>query len=294
MKARKATDDAAEGFEELKDEGQGTAREVAASFDGSMESIAGGFQEVAANAFAGFGPAGVVAGLAAAAGIGLVTAELTKQQEEAEETKQALLDMYKEAIDEGRNYLSEAQILAALTDIMLDPEKMTRDRGEAERIGVDVETYVRSQAGSYEDLKLVIDAAREAEANRGELGADANRGQVAKYAAEQAAIQRIIDENQKLIDQHEANVAAAETVATARDNSEKRQRDQISRTRSADQARWEAAARQHGVSLPSPVVPIQVSTPNMSTIVSRLQRQANAQRIRIPGSVFTRNGKEIF
>ncbi|MBX9243412.1 hypothetical protein ICW40_01150 [Actinotalea ferrariae] len=74
---------AGEGAEEFKDEANSTAREAAASFDGSAESIADAFQEVAANAFAGFGPAGAAAGLVAAAGLGMITAALQTAAEEA-------------------------------------------------------------------------------------------------------------------------------------------------------------------------------------------------------------------
>lgn len=83
---------AGEGAEEFKDEANGTAREVAASFDGSAESIAEGFQEVAANALAGFGPAGAAAGIAIAAGIGLAISKLTEYAEQVNEAKTAGAD----------------------------------------------------------------------------------------------------------------------------------------------------------------------------------------------------------
>lgn len=259
-KVKGATDVASEGMEELKDEGTGTAKELAASFDGSMESISGGIQEVAANAFAGFGPAGAAAGIAAALGLGAITAELTKQQEEAEETKQALIDMYREAIDEGRNYLSEAQILASLTDLLLDPAKQDEFRKKAAEINVDMLTYARAQAGSYEDLQIVIDAAKKADEERGS-GAEVNSKQAQAAALEEKnALQRIIAENEVLIEQHDANKLGAEAVAQAREDSEKRQRDQIKQTRDTDQARYEAAARRYGVPLPTAVVPVTADT----------------------------------
>lgn len=81
------TDKAGAGMDDLKGEANDTAREVGASFDGSAESIAEGFQEVAANAFAGFGPAGAAAGLAAAAGIGIAISKLTEYAEKVNEAK---------------------------------------------------------------------------------------------------------------------------------------------------------------------------------------------------------------
>lgn len=80
------TDRAGEGMDEFKDEAGGTAREAAASFDGSADSIAEVFQELSANAFAGFGPAGAAAGVAAAVGLGLA---ISKLQEIADKTNEA-------------------------------------------------------------------------------------------------------------------------------------------------------------------------------------------------------------
>lgn len=90
---RRGTDGASEGMENLKDESKETARESAASFDGSADSILDAFQEVAANAFTGFGPAGLVAGLGIAAGIGIGMAALQATADEAAETKQKIIDL---------------------------------------------------------------------------------------------------------------------------------------------------------------------------------------------------------
>jgi len=295
-KIRRATDDGSEGMKELKDEGSGTAKELAASFDGSMESISGGIQEVAANAFSGFGPAGAAAGIAAALGLGAITAELTKQQEEAEETKQALIDMYKEAIDEGRNYLSEAQILGAVTDLLLNTDKQEEFRKKAAEINVDVLTYTRAQAGSYEDLQIVIDKAKEADEERGS-GAEVNSKQAQAAALEEKnALARIIAENEVLIEQHDANKLGAEAVAQAREDSEKRQRDQIARTRATDQARYEAAARARGAlaSAPPVVIPVSFQEPDANAVRSNLQRKLNnLGPVRVDAAVYTRNGTPV-
>lgn len=83
------TDRAEDGMDELKDEADGTAREAAASFDGSAESIGDVFQELAANAFAGFGPAGAAAGLAVAVGIGVAISKLQEMADAVNEAKEA-------------------------------------------------------------------------------------------------------------------------------------------------------------------------------------------------------------
>lgn len=94
---------AEDGADEFKDEANSTAREAAASFDGSAESILDAFQEVAANAFAGFGPAGAAAGFAVAAGIGIGVQLLQQAADEAEEAKQQVLDLAEEITNAGGN-----------------------------------------------------------------------------------------------------------------------------------------------------------------------------------------------
>lgn len=111
----------AEGaLDEFKSEANSTAKESAASFDGSAESIVGSFQEIAANAFAGFGPAGAIAGLAAAAGIGLAMAGLEDAKEETErltEMAMALAEEYRNTGVIGEaSYGYMADHVAALAD----------------------------------------------------------------------------------------------------------------------------------------------------------------------------------
>lgn len=98
---KKGTDDAKEGLGEFKDEANSTAREAAASFDGSAESIGDAFQEVAANAFAGFGPAGAAAGLLIAAGLGTVFAKIQEGSDNTEAFKEKVSELGQEFIDAG-------------------------------------------------------------------------------------------------------------------------------------------------------------------------------------------------
>lgn len=87
------------GMQEFKEEANSTARESAASFDGTAESIADVFQEVAANAFAGFGPAGAAAGLAVAAIVGTALASAEAAQEKLNETRERAVDLATELYD---------------------------------------------------------------------------------------------------------------------------------------------------------------------------------------------------
>lgn len=108
------TTKAKQGVADLGDEGKQTAAEVAASFDGSAESIAGGFQELAANAFSGLGPAGAAAGAAVAAGIGVITQAYTDAAEASDEARNSAYE-YGLAVGAAGKYADAANRINELT-----------------------------------------------------------------------------------------------------------------------------------------------------------------------------------
>lgn len=75
---------AGDGIGNMKDESKQSIRETAASF-GDITDGLDLIQEVAANAFVGFGPAGMAAGALAAIGIGLLKTSLDDSKEKADE-----------------------------------------------------------------------------------------------------------------------------------------------------------------------------------------------------------------
>lgn len=103
------TDKAGEGLEDMKGEAASTAKETAASFS-SIEDAAGALQEVAANAFAGMGPAGMAAGIVAAAGIGLAISALTDHADKINENKEKMLGLAQTIRDNG-GVLTEADYI---------------------------------------------------------------------------------------------------------------------------------------------------------------------------------------
>lgn len=92
-KSKRAFEKAEDGVKGFKEEAAQSARETAASFDGSFESIADLGQEVAANAFADFGPLGAAAGVAVAGAAGVMIDSFTKVQEAADEAREAAFSM---------------------------------------------------------------------------------------------------------------------------------------------------------------------------------------------------------
>lgn len=184
---RDGFDGAKDGAEDFKQEANQTAKESAASFDGSAESIIDSFQEIAANAFAGFGPAGAVAGLAMAAGIGLAVKGFQDNQEAAEELKQKVADLTEQYIQAGRigsvsleDYIDAIKTLATETD---DAKLSLTDIKDA----------------SGDNLQMMQDLAEAVGGLEGEYQAliDANNEQIDKLRVEQQEAKSIIGYDQE-------------------------------------------------------------------------------------------------
>lgn len=162
-KVKASAKDAEGGMEDFKSEANQTAKETAASFDGSAESIVDMFQETAANALSGFGPAGALAGLALAAGIGIATAEFQKSEEAAAKAKQRIQDMGQAMIDAGaEGEVPLDSIIESLQGIVLNSEDATKSfkdiRLAAKLAGQDAGALATAYAGGTEALDDQIDA----------------------------------------------------------------------------------------------------------------------------------------
>lgn len=221
--AKKSGDDVGDGFKQgfkkaedgaqnFKEEANSTAKESAASFDGSAESIVDAFQEIAANAFEGFGAAGAVAGLALAAGIGIATAEFQKSEEAAKAAKERVADLGNAFIESGADVAQVEAFKEALKGIVTnaddaavkvdDLRKLTKKYGDAVP---SVAEFATAYAGNADAIELVtekLEAAIEAEKEkefRTREGANAS-------AKKQDAYQGEIDKLEKI--QEEAELAA--------------------------------------------------------------------------------------
>ncbi|MFJ4999902.1 hypothetical protein ACIP5T_17250 [Microbacterium sp. NPDC088619] len=179
-KGRRAFDKAKDGVDEFRDEANSTAREAAASFDGSAESIADAFQEVAANAFAGFGPAGAVAGIAAAAGIGLAAAGFESVHEAEEKAAELASEWADRFVESGQRVATAAQQSAAIVDIATDADKYKEATENAELWGTTVSDAMLAMAGNAGAIQVVEDAlnrkreATEKDAQAAQEAAEAN------------------------------------------------------------------------------------------------------------------------
>ncbi|GEA81410.1 hypothetical protein [Cellulomonas uda] len=153
---------AAEGLDEIKDSARQNAIETAASFDGTRDSIADGFQGLGAEMFAGFGPAGVAAGVAAAAGLGILRSHMEQAREEAQETAEQIAEIAGELIDLGDLKLDDGNVIDNLREAASTAEDgkiaLQTWADAAREAGVSFSDYARGMAGDSEALQRSYDA----------------------------------------------------------------------------------------------------------------------------------------
>lgn len=238
-------DKARRGVDDFKSEANQTARESAASFDGSAQSIGDAFQEVAANAFSGFGPAGAAAGIVAAAGLGAALTAINEQNEAAQRLKDFLSEAYRTAADEGRKYLDVATIQAEAFDILFNSDRANeRNRAEeqAVKIGLDANTVILARAGDQESLNAVIEATTRAQENLASKTQEQGSNAIRLSQDERNELSQIAREYEGLAAAHDDEARRAEQAQALKEQLQQKERDQIQKTRDADQQRWEAYA----------------------------------------------------
>lgn len=185
---KRGTKEAEGGLQDFKQEANSTAKESAASFDGSAESIIDSFQEIAANAFAGFGAAGAIAGLAAAAGIGIASAAILDSEEKAKEAKQRISDLGTAFIESGADVAQVEAFREALQGIVTnaddaavkidDLRKFTKKYGEAVP---SVSDFAIAYSGNADAIEKVTDELEKA------IAAEKEKNYTTKTGAEQSS-----------------------------------------------------------------------------------------------------------
>lgn len=165
-RSKEGLKDAEGGLKDFKEESVSTAKESAASFDGSAESIVDSFQEIAANAFVGFGAAGTIAGLAAAAGIGVASAAIIQAEEDSKEATARVQDFGNAIIDTGFSTASLEKINENLRLILGNaddaPKKFKDIEEAAKKTGLKASTLALAYAGNEDAIDSMVDAATKA------------------------------------------------------------------------------------------------------------------------------------
>jgi hypothetical protein len=208
---KKGTDKAEEGLDDLQENSKANAKEVAASFDGSVESIVDGFQGLAAEAFEGFGAAGLIAGAALAAGIGLATAEFQRTEEEAQKARERIGELGLAMIEAGaqgeRPLESVIEALQGLVTNSDDAVKKFSDLQRAAKfVGNSAEDLAMAYAGQQDALEGQLDvlddliakeqAVTDAQAENASRFAAVTQGKVDTLEKQREELERIQEETE--------------------------------------------------------------------------------------------------
>ena len=160
---------ASEGVADLKDEVQQSSREMAASFDGSAESISDLVQEIAANALPALGPAGTAAGLALALGLGAGLTALQDVKDKADaavERAHDLADTIADAGGDPRAVKWAEELRDTLKEIVDTKEwweiwqkapidRLTKWTSAAKQYGVSMQDLILASAGEGDALDRI-------------------------------------------------------------------------------------------------------------------------------------------
>jgi hypothetical protein len=225
-KISKGLDGAKGGLNDFKQEGKQTSAEVAASFDGSAESIAGGFQELAANAFSGFGPAGAAIGAAIALGMGGAIEMLDGLKTISDETREAIIADFVEVGDALEREAVDARVLSLMS------AEPTRKQAELlkEILGVNLAQAYLILAGDAQSAGTTME-----EAIAGVQGAASD------------VDWKTFQELKTTMEATNGAFATGTELAKAREEASRAtgetERAQTQKTKEADQLRWEAYAR---------------------------------------------------
>lgn len=281
-------------LDEVTDEAKQNAAEMFSSFDGSFESIADAAQGTLGGLVGGLKGIPAIAAVAAgAAGLGLVSTEIIKQIDRAEELKQSLTDAYRQAAEDGRTFIDQAAVDAAVLDILFDTQKREAAFAEAARIGVDPNSYIRALAGDAGELQNAIDTAR---VRYGELVDEVNsaRGGEA-YSPEVQAVGTLLDRLEGVQQQHEDNQAAAERYQDIVREGAADEQSQIERVRSVEQGRWDEAARRYeeAASRGPITVPTELAPPDAESLRRSTQGTFDRRPVKVRAEFVTRDGKVI-
>lgn len=155
---------------ELKDEAISNASETFSSFDGSITSLADGIQGTLGGVISNIGPAGAVAGAAAAIGVGLLTAEFERTKERAEEVRQQAAELARQIIDAGgdirnvamaetlQDWAMELSGTSEVWDVFGDKGQTNLEaiQGASKLAGRSVEDMMRALSGRDQELAVEI------------------------------------------------------------------------------------------------------------------------------------------
>lgn len=170
-----AVDDIGEGgkrgFGKLSEGAQEVTQEIGQNLGETVSSIRGDLSDLGqvgqdtlgglAATLAGSGPAGIAGAAvlaAGAVGLGAVTAELQKQQQEADRMRERISAAYQGAAEDGRLFIDTQALIADGLDLIFNPERAEeykRVLEDASALGIDRATAIAANTGDLEAQQTV-------------------------------------------------------------------------------------------------------------------------------------------
>ncbi|HWU29341.1 MAG TPA: hypothetical protein VN041_09660 [Microbacterium sp.] len=160
-----------DGFARVKEGAQEVTQEIGQNLGEAVSSVRGNLADLGqvgqdtlgglAATLSGTGPAGIAGAAvlaAGAVGLGLVTAELEKQQEEAAKFRERISDAYRGAAEDGRTFIDDQTKISAALDILFDPERaedLKTAQKDAITLGLDLSKILAAQTGDTAALAEV-------------------------------------------------------------------------------------------------------------------------------------------
>lgn len=153
------------GATELQQELGSNLGEAVSSVRGDLSDLGQVGQDTLgglAATIAGSGPAGLVGAAALAAGavgLGMVTAELQQQQEEADKLRERLGSAFEAAVEDGRNYIDTAQLISEANDVMFNPDRAKEWKqlqAEAKGLSLDNSVLIAANGGNLDAQQEVL------------------------------------------------------------------------------------------------------------------------------------------
>lgn len=193
-RTERAVDDIGDGghksFGKMGEAAEEVTQEMGQNLGEAVSSIRGDLTDLGqvgqdtlgglAATLAGSGPAGIAGAAALAAGavgLGLVTAEMEKQKEQAEALRTRMVTAYGDAAQAGLDYLDVATIIADTQDLINNPERAEEYQKvlETQKItGIDLSTIYKANAGDLDALRIVQDQMNAARHEAAEAGEEVN------------------------------------------------------------------------------------------------------------------------
>ncbi|MBU1249747.1 MAG: hypothetical protein KJ659_00930 [Actinobacteria bacterium] len=287
-------------LDEVRTEAKQNAAEMFSSFDGSFESIADAAQGTLGGLTSGLGGVGGMAAVAAgAAGIGLVTAALNAAKEETERLAEITDKAFSQMQEARQGYLMEDAILDNITEIYESTDQLTKAQNDATKAGLEESLVVRALAGDSEALataqQLVADKLTEVQTKANDYYKRTGELNFALIAQEED-LTSVRDELGKTGGAYDAAADRYSSYQQAIKDAESSQRDEIARTRDADQSRWEALGRKYEEAAARGPIKLsaELQQPDVDSVRRGIENNFSRRPARVQARVFTRSGTEVF